>query len=184
MTFLDGLLAGPVIITLSRLAVNELHKGNEVIIKLDLKPALSHEKLDRRLLREIQADGQANCAALLRKVLPGNLVDYCLDCCKVDKNLQAAQLGSTQRRAIRNWLKEAEFAIAGPGPWAQAIVTSGGIDCRQINPTTMESRLIKNLFFAGEVIDIDADTGGFNLQAAFSTGWLAGLNAAHQIKNS
>jgi predicted flavoprotein YhiN len=89
-----------------------------------------------------------------------------------------------QRRTIRNWLKEAEFAIGKPGPWEQAIVTRGGVDCRQINPTTMESRLIKNLFFAGEVIDIDADTGGFNLQAAFSTGWLAGLNAAQQIKRS
>ena len=93
-------------------------------------------------------------------------------------------MSAEQRKNLRLWLKEQRYHVTGHAPWEQAIVTAGGIATSEINPNTLESRIIANLYFAGEIIDIDADTGGYNLQAAFSTGWLAGMSAAQAIKNA
>lgn len=178
LAFLDNNLAGPVIITLSRTAVPEIVKKKQVIVSLDLKPALDHEKLDKRLLRDLNKLKNRPCSELIAGLLPTSMIDFCLESCEIDAKLNCSQLEARLRKRLRNWLKELSFEISEPGPWSQAIVTAGGIDTREINPVTMQSKLVSNLFFAGEIIDIDADTGGFNLQAAFSTGWLAGFNAA------
>ena len=98
---------------------------------------------------------------------------------KINTTTQSDQTTSETRKQLRMWLKELHFEIVGHAPWEQAIVTAGGISTREIDPTTMESKIIKNLYFAGEIIDIDADTGGYNLQAAFSTGYLAGVSVSN-----
>jgi len=110
---------------------------------------------------------------VIAKLLPAGMRQFCLQQLGLSPSLKVAQVTAVQRRLLRNWLKELKFTITGSAPWEQAIVTAGGVSTRQINPATMESKIVKNLYFAGEIIDIDADTGGYNLQAAFSTGWLA-----------
>ena len=183
LSFLDGFLAGPTIITLSRIAVPLLSQGAKISVKIDLKPALDHEKLEQRLLRDLQKLNRAPLEKLLPGLLPNPMARFCQQSLAIDPMQKCCDFSADKRRKLRNWLKEANFDIKEAGPWSQAIVTAGGIEANEINQQTMESKLVKNLYFAGEVIDIDADTGGYNLQAAFSTGWLAGNSAAHCIKS-
>ncbi len=184
MAFLDGCLAGPIIITLSRAAVQAHHAGHQVEIILDLKPALDHATLDRRLLREIENNRGIDIVNLIAKLLPAEVRRYCLDQTGLAGSRKADQMSAEQRKRLRLWFKEQHYPIVGHAPWEQAIVTAGGIATNEINPNTLESKIIANLHFAGEIIDIDADTGGYNLQAAFSTGWLAGRSAAQAIKDA
>lgn len=181
MAFMDGFIAGPVIITLSRIAVAEISADKKVEIAVDLKPALDHQQLDRRILREIEKDPKLSIAGLLRKLLPSPMPLFICKRLGIMPELTAAKLRSEQRKQIRNSLKELVFRIIGHAPWSQAIVTAGGIDTSEVFSETMESKLIKNLFFAGEILNIDADTGGYNLQAAFSTGWLAANSVADRL---
>ena len=176
MLFQDGYLAGPIMITLSRLAVPALENKRKCEIVLDLKPALDHQKLDKRLLRDIQEKKDQKFYDIIGGLLPNGLRKYCIKSLKLNTETKADQTTAETRKQLRMWLKELKFQIIGHAPWEQAIVTAGGVSTKEIDPTTMESKLIKNLYFAGEIIDIDADTGGFNLQAAFSTGYLAGLS--------
>ncbi|GAB4267668.1 MAG: NAD(P)/FAD-dependent oxidoreductase [Candidatus Rifleibacteriota bacterium] len=181
MMFLDQMLAGAIIITLSRQAVPALAKNNKVEIILDLKPALSHEKLDLRILRDIEKLKNQPLHKLLAGLMPGALIDVCIKNCGLNPKANCANFSAESRRKLRNWLKEWRFIIKEPGPWSQAIVTAGGVNTAEIDQTTMESKLVRGLYLAGEVIDIDADTGGYNLQAAFSTGWLAGASTAASL---
>lgn len=182
MQFIDGHIGGATAITLSRIAVPLLEdKKHKVGLCLDLKPALSHEKLDQRLLRDLKRLHKRPVKELLAGLLPVSMADFCAAELGLSVNSDCGDFSADARRKLRNWLKELCFNIVQAGPWSQAIVTSGGIDTREIDPQSMESRLVKNLFFAGELIDIDADTGGYNLQAAFSTGWLAGKSAATKL---
>lgn len=176
MLFQDGYLAGPIIITLSRLAVPALEKKAKCEIILDLKPALDHQKLDNRILRDIQEKKDQRFIDIIGGLLPNGLRQYCIKSLKLSSTTKADQTTAETRKMLRLWLKELKFEIIGHAPWEQAIVTAGGISTKEIDPVTMESKLIKNLYFAGEIIDIDADTGGFNLQAAFSTGYLAAIS--------
>ena len=180
MLFQDGYLAGPVIITLSRLAVPALDKKCKCEILIDLKPALDHQKLDKRLLRDIQEKKDQRSVDIIGGLLPNGLRQYCIKSLKLNTTVKADQTTEKKKKNLRIWLKELKFEIIGHAPWEQAIVTAGGVSTKDINPTTMESRKIKNLYFAGEIIDIDADTGGFNLQAAFSTGYLAAISTQNQ----
>lgn len=184
MMFLDGYLAGPTVITLSRKAVPELGKKQDIEIVLDLKPALDHAKVDLRLQRDIEQNKSGSLEGIIARLLPSEMRQFCLKETGLNGFLKASQVSAEQRRVLRNWLKEVRFKIIGHAPWSQAIVTAGGISTAQVNPTTMESKLIGSLYFAGEILDIDADTGGYNLQAAFSTGWLAGKSIAAARKNS
>lgn len=182
MAFLDGYLAGPIMISLSRAAVQALHAEQQVEIILDLKPALDHAKLDRRLLREIESNRGIDIAGLVAKLLPAELRRYCLDQTGLNGSRRADQMSAEQRKALRLWFKQQQYTIVGHAAWEQAIVTAGGIATNEVNPNTLASKIVANLHFAGEIIDIDADTGGYNLQAAFSTGWLAGQAIATAIK--
>lgn len=174
-------LSGPIILTLSRRAVDALREHHDVTLSIDLKPALDDARLDARLLRDIDAYGKRHFRTLLQGLLPKQLIPVCIDMTKIPEDRLANQITSEERGRLRSWLKDFCFKITGHRPFTQAIITAGGINLREVDPRRMESRLIDGLYFAGEVLDIDADTGGYNLQAAFSTGWLAGRSAASSI---
>jgi len=178
MTFTDFSISGPIILTVSRRCVDALNLKKQVHISIDLKPALDDNKLDKRLLREFEQFGRLPMNKILKNMLPQQLIPVCLE----QTNILPSKLGfaitAEERKKLRSWLKDFRLEITGYRPFAEAIITAGGVSTREINPRTMESRLIKNLYFAGEILDIDANTGGYNLQAAFSTGWVAGRSAA------
>jgi len=178
MMFTHFGLSGPVILTLSRQIVNYLEEGNQVEIKIDLKPALDHTTLDARLLREIQSQGRKQFSSLLEELLPKKLIPICIKQTGIPRNKKLSQISSRERKLLRSWLKDDfQLLISGHKGFDQAIITAGGVNTSEVNPETMESKLIQGLYFAGEILDVDADTGGYNLQAAFSTGWAAGRAA-------
>ena len=178
MLFTHFGVSGPVILTLSHGVVQGLEAGNEVKITIDLKPALDHKQLDTRLLRDIDTFGKKKTKTLLKGLLPASLIPVCMDEVALDPDLPAHQITADKRKKLRNWLKEFPLQVTGHRPLREAIVTAGGIATKEIDPKTMGSKLCPGLFCAGEVLDIQADTGGFNLMAAFSTGWMAGRSAA------
>lgn len=180
MLFTHFGLSGPIILTLSRQFNRTILQGKEVEISIDLKPALDYETLDRRLLRDLAEHSRMHLKGILKGLLPSSLIPVCLDLLKLDPDKPASQVTAQERKRLRDWLKDFRFQITGLRGFSEAIVTSGGVSTREIDPKTMESKLIKNLYFAGEIIDLDADTGGYNLQIAFSTGWIAGWSAAEK----
>ncbi len=184
LVFSDFGLTGPTILTSSRIVVDELNKNNRVEITIDLKPALSNEKLDARLLRDLNANGKKHILALFKLWLPSQLIPTFLEKSEIDQKKEAHQISGKERKRIKQLMKEFRFKISGYRPFKEAIITAGGVLTKEINSKTMESKLIKNLYFAGEVIDLDADTGGYNLQIAWSTGWLAGRSCAENITNN
>ena len=115
---------------------------------------------------------------MLKGLLPERLIQICLEQTNISPHKVSNQINAEERKRLRVWLKDFRLEITGHRPIEEAIITAGGVNTKEINPRTMESLLVKRLYFAGEVLDIDADTGGYNLQAAFSTGWLAGITAA------
>jgi len=177
MLFTHFGLSGPIILTLSRQVVDALQERCEVEISIDLKPALDELKLDARLRRDFDAHGKRQYQTLLKGLLPSKLIPVCLEQTKIHPAKQAHQITSIERKRLLSWLKDLRLTVTGHRGFNQAIITAGGVSTREIDPRTMSSRLVKGLYFAGEVIDLDADTGGYNLQAAFSTGWLAGRSA-------
>ena len=171
-------LSGPVILTMSGRIVQALEKGAEVIAAIDLKPALSRETLNKRLLRDIQELGRKQFSTLLEELLPKKMIPVCCEQLNIPWAKKVSQISGEERKRLLAWLKGGfRFEITGHRGFDQAIITSGGVDTREIDPTTMESRIIQGLYFAGEIIDVHANTGGYNLQAAFSTGWAAGRSA-------
>jgi hypothetical protein len=178
MLFTHFGVSGPIILTLSGQAVDALRDGKQVALSIDLKPALDDKKLDARLLRDFENHRNMQIQNLLRGLLPPLMIPVCLDTTAIPADRPANQITAKERKQLRLWLKDFRLAVTGHRPIAEAIITAGGVSLKEVNPKTMESRLVKGLFFAGEVLDIDADTGGFNLQAAFSTGYLAGISAA------
>lgn len=141
---------------------------------IDLKPALSEEKLEARLLREINARHRETVSSLLRSLLPAAMLMLFLSKAGLSPDKNCSEITRTERRQLLMLLKAFPLTVKGFRPIEEAIVTSGGVSVREIDPKTMASKLVKGLYFAGEVIDVDAYTGGFNLQCAFATGVLAG----------
>jgi predicted Rossmann fold flavoprotein len=177
MLFTHFGLSGPIILTLSRIVVDELHLNNRVEISIDLKPALDNQKLDARLLRDLDEWGKKRISNLFRNWLPSSMIPVFMEVAGMDPEKEAHQVTSSERRRIRNLMKDLRFEIKGHRSFKEAIITAGGIPTSEISSKTMESKLQPGLFFAGEMIDLDADTGGFNLQIAYSTGWLAGKSS-------
>jgi len=184
MLFTDSGVSGPVILSLSSSIVSMLQDGANVHLYLDLKPALDLKMLDSRLLREINARGKKSFKSLLKELLPKKLIPVFLDHLKIQPDKQISHITAEERKKLKIILKNFPLKICGHKSYDEAIVTRGGISLSEINPQTMESKIVKNLYFAGEVIDIDADTGGYNLQAAFSTGWLAGRSCRGAVGSS
>jgi predicted Rossmann fold flavoprotein len=178
LVFTEFGVTGPTILTLSGEAVDSLRSGAKVTLSIDLKPALDEKKLDARLQRDIASRGREQISSLLRGLLAREMVPVCLDLIGIPADHPVCNISAKERRLLRTWLKDFRLEVVGYRPFAEAIITAGGIDTQEIDPRTMESRKIKGLFIAGELLDIQADTGGYNLQAAFSTGWLAGQSAA------
>ena len=145
-------------------------------VHIDLKPALTPEQLDKRLQREISGIPNQQVTSLCRKLVPANMVSPLLGRCGFSPYLKNHSLTKSQRIRLCEELKNFAFTVRNTRPMEEGIITRGGVSCQEVNPRTMESKLIQNLFFAGEILDVDAYTGGFNLQIAWSTGFLAAMH--------
>lgn len=167
-------LTGPTILTLSGQIVDALKHNQKVSIGIDLKPALDDKKLHARLLRDFEKRGTEPIASVLRGLLPQKMVDYCMQACNIPSDQSVRDFPVKMRRQLVQWFKDFRVDIAGHRSWDEAIITAGGVSLKEINPKTMESKLVKGLHIAGELLDLNGNTGGYNLQAAFSTGFVAG----------
>jgi len=174
LIFMPFGLSGPIILTMSRFVVDELQKNSMVRIIIDLKPALDEQKLDRRLIRDLNENGKKKIGKIFLNWLPATMVPVFIDLLALDPGKECHQVSSKERKQILHLLKNFPFRISGHRSFKEAIITSGGISTDEISSKTMESKVVPGLYFAGEIIDVDADTGGYNLQIAYSTGWLAG----------
>ena len=174
-------LSGPVVLTASGILSEYWQKnGGELMGDIDLKPALSREKLDERLLREIKEQPKRSYKNLLGALMPQLLIAPFINRSGIAYNKVSNQLSKEDREVIIDLLKGYWFTLTGTRPLAEGIVTAGGVEVKEIAPKTMESKLCSNLYIVGELLDVDAVTGEFNLQAAFSTGYLAGTSAAQK----
>ena len=183
LQFIRGGIAGPICLTMSRKVARLQHYNQpELELSLDLKPALSEDKLDARLMRDFQEYSKNNLGELVRKLLPQPLVEPVLDSAFLDGRKPVSQVSKLERSDLIRAVKHFTIPLTGTRPLAEAIVTAGGVSLREIDPKTMKAKRIEGLYFAGEVMDVDGYTGGFNLQAAFSSGYVAGLNAAKNKK--
>ena len=171
-------ISGPLVITLSGKVIDLLAGNKNVFVDIDLKPALSIQQLDARLLREFKLNSKKSIKNMLKELLPLRLIEVFSDLSGINPLKKCSQITLDEREKIISMLKGFHLEISGPRPIEEGMVTRGGVSLKQINPRTMESRRVKGLYFCGEMIDLDADTGGFNLQAAFSTGYLAGESSA------
>ena len=169
--------SGPIILSASSL-INGLDLGM-VKLSLDLKPALTAEQLDKRLLRDFDEYKNKSVANCLKELLPSALIPEILKRSGVAAEKQTNSVTKAERLRLLTSIKNFDMLVASLRDFSEAIVTAGGVDVKEVNPKTMESRLVKGLYFCGEVLDVDAFTGGFNLQIAFSTGYAAG----NSIKN-
>ncbi len=181
MIFTHFGLSGPIILTLSRIVVAELHKKNKVEITIDLKPALDEQKLDNRLIRDLNEHGKKKVINIFKNWLPSSMIPVFIELLGLDPDKECHQVSSKERKKIKHLLKNLRFKINNHRSFKEAIITAGGIPTKEISPKTMESKVVKRLYFAGEMIDLDAETGGYNLQIAYSTGWLAGNSGGNTI---
>lgn len=177
MLFTHFGVSGPLILSASSYYVK---KYNDMPVRLciDLKPALSDEQLDRRLLREFDRSRNRQFKNALDSLLPAKLIPVLVALSGIPPEKKAGELTREERNSLASCLKNLTMTVTGTRGFQEAIMTQGGVDVKEVNPSTMESKLVKGLYFAGEVLDLDALTGGFNLQIAWSTGYLAGLSAA------
>lgn len=174
MMFTHFGVTGPIILSMSRRAAKCLAEGKFVELELNLKPALTPEKLDARIQRDFEQHIRKSLKNGLLDLLPHKLIEPVLDCAYLDPEKPVHQVTAEERHRLAETLQHLTLTIAKTRPLAEAIVTAGGVSVREINPKTMESKLVPGLYFAGEVVDVDAYTGGYNLQAAFSMGNAAG----------
>ena len=175
MLFTHFGVSGPVIISASAIIGNKNIKGYRLCI--DLKPALDEEKLDERILRDFTEQKNKSLKNSLNKLFPAKLIDEVIYQSKIDPEKKVNLLTKEERQRLVHATKNLEYVISSTRGFNEAIITKGGVEVSQINPKTMESKKIKGLFFAGEVLDLDAFTGGYNLQIAWSTGYAAGEGA-------
>ena len=180
MLFTHFGLSGPVILSLSGDIAARLADKEKVFISINFKPALDREKLTARLLRELDSSGLKTISNIMKTLLPQSLIPVFLKLSAIDPQKKASQIARGERETIYRLLTDFRFEIASTRNFDEAIITRGGVSLKDIDPRTMESRIIPGLYFCGEVLDVDGFTGGYNLQAAFSTGYLAGDSAANK----
>jgi len=177
MLFTHFGVTGPIVLSLSRAVAAALSEGRFVELVINLKPALTPEVLDKRIQRDFAMFIRKQLKNSLHELLPGKLIQPIMDLAYLDGEKEIHQVTKEERLRLADVLQHMTLTVTKTRPLAEAIVTAGGIATKEINPKTMESKVVKGLYFAGEVIDIDGYTGGFNLQAAFSTGAAAGQYA-------
>lgn len=181
MEFTSHGASGPVVLTLSRNVVSAIHQKKKVQLNIDLKPALDNQKLDKRLIRDLNADGKKNLSNIFKSWLPSVMIPFFMNELQLNPAKEGHQVTAQERKEIRKLMKNLSFEISAYRPFKEAIITAGGVDTLEINASTMESKIVKGLYFAGEVLNLDANTGGYNLQIAWSTGWVAGNHAAKSL---
>lgn len=175
MLFTHFGVSGPMILSASgNIKAAEFAKPLKLVI--DLKPAMTEDQLDKRILRDFDENKNKQFRNSVSKLLPSKLIPIIIDLSGIDPDKKVNEISKEERRHFVHLLKNLTMTINGLRGWNEAIITKGGINVKDVNPSTMESKLVSNLFFAGEVLDLDAMTGGYNLQIAWSTGYLAGLS--------
>ena len=175
MLFTHFGVSGPMILSASgNIKAGEFAKPLKLVI--DLKPAMTEEQLDKRILRDFDENKNKQFRNSVSKLLPSKLIPIIIDLSGIDPDKKVNEISKEERSHFVHLLKNLTMTINGLRGWNEAIITKGGINVKDVNPSTMESKLVSNLFFAGEVLDLDAMTGGYNLQIAWSTGYLAGLS--------
>ena len=174
----DG-ISGPLVLSASTVITDKVD-GGEVIVSLDLKPALSKDELDARILRDFEEAKNKQFRNALDKLLPQRLIRVIIGLCGIPEDKQVNSVTKQERAGLVDVLKGMELHIKKTGGFNEAVITKGGVSVKEVNPSTMESKLTSGLYFAGEVLDVDALTGGYNLQIAWSTGYLAGVCAAQE----
>lgn len=178
MLFTHFGLSGPLILSAS---AHMRHFGSKQYrVDIDLKPALDEKTLDKRLLSDFEAHKNSDFINALGELLPRKLIPVVVERSGIDPRVKVHSVTKAQRQALLHLLKAFPVTITGARPIAEAIITTGGVSVKQVSPKTMESKLVKGLYFAGEILDVDAYTGGFNLQIAWATGRLAGQSAAEE----
>ena len=180
MIFTHFGISGPIILSSSahlirHKNIDKLLKEGKIKIYIDLKPALTEEQLNLRILRDFKKNKNKEYKNSLDDLLPRKMIDYIIKKSRIKSNKKVNEITKEERKGLVELIKKIEFTIERTRPIEEGIITSGGINIKEINPKTMESKLVKNLYFAGEIIDVDAYTGGFNLQIAYSTGYTAGM---------
>lgn len=178
MLFTHFGVSGPIVLSLSRVAAKELRLGKAVELTIDLKPALTNEVLDKRVQRDFEELSRKKVKNALERLLPAKLIGAVADLAYLDAEKPIHEVTRAERLRLVDTVKRLALTVTKTRPIAEAIVTAGGVHTKEIWPKTMASKLVRGLYFAGEVIDVDGFTGGFNLQAAFSTGFVAGQYAA------
>lgn len=183
MLFTHFGVSGPIILSLSKVVAQAKKEGKDTLdLFVDLKPALSLEKLDARVQRDFALYSRKQLINGLKDLLPSSLIPIIIDAACLRPEQEINQITKEQRKKLVLTLKNFSVPIIGTRPLAEAIVTAGGISTKEINPKTLESKIVNALFFAGEVMDVDGFTGGYNLQAAFSSGFVAGTSAAEKLE--
>lgn len=181
MLFTHFGVSGPLILSASSYYAGGKKRENTVLY-LDLKPALSEEQLDKRLLRDFEANRNKQFKNALGELFPSKLIPVMINLSGIDADKKINEITKEERMHFVHLIKKIKMTITGTRDYNEAVITRGGVLVKEVNPSTMESKLVKGLYFAGEVLDLDALTGGFNLQIAWSTGYLAGSSAAEEME--
>ena len=176
MLFTHYGVTGPVILSASSVVGKTLRK-KELTLHIDLKPALSEEQLDKRILREFDANHNKQYKNSIDSLFPAKLKPVMIELSEIEPEKKVNEITKEERQRLVHLIKDFTMTLTGLRGYNEAIITKGGVSVKEIDPGTMESKIIKGLYFAGEVLDLDAVTGGYNLQIAWSTGYLAGINA-------
>lgn len=179
MLFTHFGVSGPIILS-GASVINERLSGNEIQLFIDLKPALTDEQLQNRLTREFEQNRQKQFKNACGSLFPARLIPVMIALSGIDPEKKTCEISREEKHRFAGCIKALPLTITGTGGYEEAIVTKGGVSVKEINPSTMESKLVSGLYFAGELIDVDAFTGGYNLQIAWSTGRLAGESASKQ----
>ena len=174
MTFTSDGIGGPLALSASRMVSRVLHRGEKLVAHIDLKPAVEAAELDRRLIGDLNGNGTRVLNDALRLWLPAEIIPLALKSMHIEYYKRLNQINAAERKRLLGFLKDCQLTLTGTRDYTEAVVTQGGVSLKEIDPKTMESKLVNGLHFAGEVLDLDGDTGGYNLQMAFSTGWAAG----------
>lgn len=167
-------ISGPIVLSLSSFLIPYLKQNKDIALDIDLKPALTSEQLDARILRDFEQQLNKQYKNSLNHLLPNKLIDVIIRLSNIDPEKKVNNITKEERFRLLNTLKHLTFHITKLSDYSQAVITKGGVNVKEINPSTMESKLIKNVYFVGEVLDLDALTGGYNLQIAWSTAYIAG----------
>ena len=175
MLFTHFGVSGPMILSASGSIKPSLFK-EELTLHIDLKPAIDQEQLDKRILKMFEETINKQFKNSINKLLPAKMIPVIIELSGIDPDKKVNEISKEERQGLVKLLKKLPCTVVGLRDWNEAIITKGGISVKEINPSTMESKLIKGLYFCGETLDLDALTGGYNLQIAWSTGYLAGVN--------